>query len=92
MTATKLWLLGKTEANESANKLDYADDSPFYIPYDCCHGFVIEAHDENEARAIADKKHGDEGEGTWLNPKWTFCIELIANGKVGVILCDFYAA
>lgn len=61
----KLWILKPVE------NLAY-DDDPWENPYDKCHGFVIRATTEKEAREIASKEGGDERR-TWLNYDKSTC-------------------
>ncbi len=35
--------------------------------YDCSHGFVIRAKDEDEARKLASLEAGDEGAEVWFD-------------------------
>ena len=91
---TKLYILGKTDANYGVNERgyeSYVSDSPFGAIYDCYHVFVIQAETESEARLIASDSKGDEGEDAWLNPKWSYCRELVPDGKSGVVISDFHA-
>ena len=93
----KIWQLGQrhdtnTIINPNFGYEDYAPDSPWRAVYDCAHGFIIQAETEGQARLIASDNHGDEGSDAWLSPKWSYCVELIVEGKSGVIMRDFHAA
>lgn len=64
--------------------------------YDAAHGFVVRATSEHQARYIAARNAGDEGENTWLDPRGSSC-EIIGRSiatteECGVILRDFNAA
>lgn len=94
----KLWLLEPIKPDEGFW-------SPWF---DKAFGFVVRATTENDARAFAEEEHGDEGEGqyygpveklqktkrvqVWLDPSWTSCVELTAEGEEGVVLKDFRSA
>jgi len=58
--------------------------------YDVCDGFVIRAATEQQARALADWKHGDEGQ-IWMLPEEAFCEELTTDGPSMILLVDFNA-
>lgn len=91
----KLWQLGQRKdtniVKDERGYDEYAPDSPWRLVYDRAHGFIIEAETEGQARIIASENKGDEGEDAWLNPKWSYCIELKPDGNPGVIMCDFHA-
>lgn len=71
-----------------------ADDDPWNACYDKAFGFVVRAETEEDARKLASEDGGDEvGESNgqaWLNPKYSTCIELVADGEAGEILWDFH--
>lgn len=81
----KLWLL---TANEELPK----DDNPWEPWWDKTFGFVVRAETEEDAREIAAENGSDEvrdsGKQSWLEPKYSTCIELTASGEQGVILED----
>jgi hypothetical protein len=79
----KLWLLKPVEGQPEVNGERWSPS------YDEAHGFVIRAENENAARMFAGNDCGYEGEGVWLNPDQTTCVELTGNGESGVILIDF---
>ncbi len=60
--------------------------------YDKTFGVVVRAETDDEARAIASKVAGDEGEAAWLSATFTTCDELVPDGEPGVIMRDFAAA
>lgn len=65
--------------------------------YDKAFGFVIGAETEQEARAIAQKKGGnecghDKSIQAWIDPSLSSCIEMTEPHQPGVILRDFAAA
>jgi hypothetical protein len=87
----KLWLL---------KALD--DWDPWY---DTCEGFVVRAETEEHTREIAQQHEGCEnpqyshhlltdirGSSPWLDPSKTSCVELVAEGKPGLVLRDFHQA
>ena len=49
-------------------------------------GFVVRAHDEQEARAIASRSSRAEGPEVWLDPAGSLCIELDPAGPPGVLI------
>ena len=60
--------------------------------YDIADGFVIAAESHHQARKIAAQHCGDEGPGTWLDPKMSTCVVINPNRcSEGVILRDFHA-
>ena len=59
--------------------------------YDEAGGFVVRAETEGEARKLAARMRGDEGEDAWLNPYSSSCVRLRGIGPTGVILRDFNA-
>ena len=66
--------------------------------YDCRFGFVIRAESEEAARKIAHKHAGNENLGyhggrlkrrsPWLSEIYSTCVELTAEGKVGIVIFD----
>ncbi len=65
--------------------------------YDKCHGFVIAATSEEQARIIADAAAGDENgfrnvKHPWLDPKQSTCVLMSEVDRTGVIIQDFRAA
>lgn len=68
-------------------------DSGLWEPwYDKAFGFIVRATSPAEARKLAAKYAGDEGENAWLNAANSFCKELTAEGIAEVVLRDFSAA
>lgn len=89
----KLWLL------QPLNGLPPSDD-PWEPWYDKAFGFVVRAETEEEARKLANDDGGDEtgpysqkvyrtGGNPWLDPKYSSCEELTADGASGVVIRDF---
>ena len=78
-------------------------DYPWSPWYDKAFGFVVRAETEVEARQFAHDNAGDENSGMflgkqtaatrqpWLDPKYSTCVKLTADGEPGVILRDFAA-
>lgn len=58
--------------------------------YDKAFGFVVRAESETEARALAAKVAGDEGEVAWTDKGSSTCIELTADGEAGVVIRDYH--
>lgn len=56
--------------------------------YDKVFGFVVRAENETEARKAAAAKAGDETPEAWLNSHHSTCVELLPDGKPGVLLTD----
>lgn len=85
--SNKLWLLRPQE-----NLL--SSDNPWSPWYDKNFGFVIRASSEEAARIMADETAADENRGyrPWLDPKYSSCVELLAEGPAEVIIADFAAA
>ena len=93
----KLWLLRPSQDLA-------ADDDPWEPWYDKAFGFVVRAETEDEARGIAHANAGDENRGEflgkatastkqpWIDPKYSMCDELVANGSAGVLMRDFASA
>lgn len=92
-----LWLLLPVE-----NLPPY--DNPWEPWYNKAFGFVVRSTTETEARELAHKAAGDENRGEflqtksantkapWLDPKYSTCTELTAEGESGVVICDFASA
>ena len=88
----KLWLLRPVEG--------LIQDNPWEPWYDKCFGFVARAETESEARRFAQDNAGDETHDQnyadtrmpWLDAAYSTCVELIAEGAVGIIIRDFAAA
>lgn len=89
ITSNKLWLL-HPQKNLSSN------DNPWIPWYDKYFGFVIRASSEESARMIADEAASASDENRnhhpWLDPKYSSCVELLAEGPAEVIIADFAAA
>lgn len=79
----KLWLIRPVD-----------DDSPPWHPwYDKYFGFVVRAETEDAARAVvASRKSRSSEYDEWVDPKWSTCIELTADGPPEVVIADFHAA
>lgn len=65
--------------------------------YDKTFGFVVRAETEEEARRYAQEEGGDETETypsehpvvpAWTDAKYSTCVELVPEGKAGVIIED----
>lgn len=94
----KLWLLSRTD-----EELPY-DDNPWIPWYDKANGFVVRAETEPDARQLANAEGENEkgptrfifddryGGDPWLDPKYSTCVELTADGESCVILRDFEAS
>ena len=90
----KLWILRpiNTEA------------APWEPWYDKAFGFVVRAENEEQARQFAHDEAGDENRGEflgkrtantnspWLNKNYSTCIELVPDGKAGIVIKDFASA
>ncbi len=70
--------------------------------YDKAFGFVVRAKTEKQARKMAEKQSGDESrhhytadkavvpmKQAWIDPSYSTCVELTADGDSGVVICDF---
>jgi len=88
----KLWLL---------RPIDTLPFNPWDPWYHCAFGFVVRADTEQEARKFASDNGGEENseqrtDGNeckpWLNPDYSTCEELWAEGEVGLVIRDFAAA
>lgn len=81
----RLWLLRPRDDTVGA-----------WLPwYDKAFGFVVRAETGAAARLFAEDESGDESSGVrhpWLDSQQTSCVELIAEGKSGVIIRDFARA
>ena len=81
-----------------------AEDNPWSPWYDKCFGFVVRATSEEAARKLAQEKAGDEKRGEflkqkisntktpWLDPKYSTCEVLEAEGEIGIVMEDFHGA
>lgn len=79
-------------------------DNPWDPWYDKAFGFVVRAESERQARMIADEQACDENRGEfmesriaatknpWLDPKYSTCVPLDADGEAGVVLSDIRSA
>ena len=84
----KLWLL---------RPIKDGNINPWTGDYDKCHGSVVRAESEAEARTIAsDLKHtGDEVRDfgdVWLESAYSSCEELTVEGDAKLIIQDFLSA
>lgn len=81
----KLWLL--RPINESTHWRPW---------FDKAFGFVIRAETEAEARKIAQGAGGDETRNykseAWVDPKFSTCTELTAEGAAGEVIQDYRSA
>lgn len=59
--------------------------------WDEAHGHVVRAATEEDARSLASKFRGSEGESVWLNADASTCIELTVTGMPEHIMLDFRA-
>lgn len=83
----RLWQLGPNPdyiANEAKDKRER-----FW--YDCLHGIIVAARTEEEARQLARREKGDEGEEAWNDPNVTYCRPIHGSqySEPTVILKDF---
>jgi hypothetical protein len=88
----KLYLL--RPAGYDADRED-GEPSVWHPWYDKAFGFVVRAPDELTARETANTEAGDEtrrDKNAWLNPRLSTCVELGADGEIGVVMRDFHAA
>jgi len=73
-------------------------DDPLWFPrYDKAFGFIVAAESEEQARALAQARGGDETDWdsscpAWTDPQHSTCAELVAGDTSGVIMRDFAAA
>ncbi len=58
--------------------------------WDTHNGGIVVAKSSKQARALMDKKAGENGD--WLSPKMTSCKMLKAEGKGRIVLTDFWSA
>lgn len=91
----KIWIL---------RPIHTTGDDPWDPWYDKSFGFIVRAETEDDARKFAHKDAGDENRGEflskkiaktkkpWLDPKYSTCVELGAEGDAGVLMKDFAAA
>jgi hypothetical protein len=91
----KLWLL---------RPIHIENDDPWEPWYNKAFGFVVRAETEDAARQFAHSEAGDENRGEfsmhktsdtktpWLDPKYSTCLELFADGDAGIVIRDFAAA
>lgn len=69
--------------------------NPWEPWYDKVFGFVVRAENGEQARHIADANSGDENRFAlhpWLDPAFSDCIELLADGPAEMILQDYHSA
>lgn len=81
----KLWILRARDEELPAN------DNPWCAEFDMNYSMVIRAETENRARQLAHEQTGhenDDGE-PWLDPKYTTCQELTADGGEEVVCVDY---
>ena len=72
-------------------------DNPWKSWYDKCFGLVVRATSPNHARRIAHDSRQDSAESRdypniWLDPNFTSCEHLTADGEPGVIITDVWEA
>lgn len=87
----KLWLLAAREGLPEG-------DNPWSPWNDACIGFIVRAETETDARILAQMQSGNESSGVWLGqivantktpwlePKYSTCEVLAAEGIPGVIV------
>ncbi len=70
---------------------DNETNNPWKPWYDKSFGFVIRASNELSARQFAHENAGEENNHAtpWLCNKYSTCVELLPEGKAGVILKRF---
>lgn len=73
----KIWLIERAETED--------------VDYDETRGVLVIAESEEQARAMASKERGVEGEAAWLDPSRTTCKELVPGDAPRVVLVDFRA-
>lgn len=66
--------------------------NPWEPWYDKAFGFVVSAKSPAEARKLAAKERGNEGEAAWLEATYSSCKELKPSEKSEVIMEDVQAA
>ncbi len=73
-------------------------DNPWERWYEKSFGFVVRAMNEEDARELAHKNAGNENDpefgatvlkSPWKNPKYSTCVELLADGEAGVVMNDY---
>jgi len=64
----------------------------FYPWYDKSFGHLVRAESEIDARTIASRHCGDEGEHPWLDGNKTTCEELTSDGEEEHLMVDFALA
>jgi hypothetical protein len=72
-------------------------EHPWEPWWDTTHAFVIRAGSEDEARAMTERRAGEEvrnngGKNPWLDPTLTSCVELTLDGEPTVVSYSFNAA
>jgi len=97
LSRTQLWLLRPRE------EVLTRESHPWRPWFDKVFGFVVRAESEGEARELAQGAAGNEGlgiyralgcddeetaVGVWLQPRYTTCDVLDAEGKTTVVLID----
>lgn len=82
----KLWLL---RPNNYEGNLGNTAWDPWF---DKAFGFVIRAKTAQEARQLAQSRHGDEGKLAWVDEAQSICEELLPDGPAQVIIRDFASA
>lgn len=94
----RLWLLRPAPKwQEAPNSYDMRGVDPWQPWYDKCFGYVVRAATEEEARALAHEKAGDEngdvkGVSPWLDPEYSTCVPLGDEGEAGIVMSDFRSA
>ena len=93
----ELWILRPIEGLPEG-------DNPWQPWCDKAFGFVVRAETQKEARTLAHNDAGDENRGEflnketsktkspWLDPKYSTCDILSAEGEAMVVIKDFAAA
>ncbi len=93
----KLWIL--RPADNLTN-----NDNPWEPWYDKSFGFVVRADTEAEARDFAHAEAGDENRDEfmgqkkantrepWKDAKYSTCVELLPEGRPGVVMRDYASA
>lgn len=68
------------------------DDDPWDSPYNKCHGFIIRATTEGEARIMANFMGVDEKTShrdVWIDSNYSTCEELHSDGLTNIIMMEF---
>lgn len=92
----KLWILRPRE--ELADRIyvgKIMHRNPWVPWYDKNFGYVVRAETEEQARQLADQRAMEEnssGQHPWLQPMYSTCTELTADGDAEVIMIDFARA